>query len=344
MPNGSPLTTAFVVSLLPARFLVRHGRLLNVSRIVVVTRVHEQAYAHVASRLPGATVQRLRGGPLLGSLQLVAQLMVIRARGRRVVFFHECCWPLFDVTVGLLRPSGLYFPQVTMSSFEAVDFSALSAPRGLKARLQRFVLGVLRNRFVVYRTEDSPGRGYTYRFSYRQYPASIAVAPVGQRPWDAGPDEPEAVNRADAEGLKIILVTGTEPVRDEDLRAAYRAVIEMAKAEGYQVFVKDHPIAKLAVSGDDCIHLDATMPIELVTDSFDFSIGVASTAILGAGHRKVSILETLSAMGFEAKRSRREHLLALPGGDRVEFVSDLASVRALLKQHRQAVAEAAASR
>ncbi len=334
-----------MVSLLPAGFVTAYGTALNISRIIVLNPVHEQAFAHVARRLPGVTVQRLMGGAIGAALSLLALLLAAKLRRRRVVFFHECCWPLFDILVGVVKPRGRFFPQVTMSSFEQVSLADLPKPSGWKAWVQRQVLRAVGNQFVVYRTaRDSADHGYNYSFSYRQYPDTIEIAPVGARPAGTERAEADRGEPTSSRALTVLLITGTEPVPDDDLRATYLALIDVAIAEGYAVHIKDHPLAKLGVPSAACIHVDPTLPIELITERFAFAIGVASTGLMGAGDRKLSILDMLNSMPDEARRMRREHLLALPGGDRVEFVADLASVRTALRQHRQAMADLAASR
>ena len=336
------MTTAFVASLLPARFLVQHARSLNINRIVVLNRIHEQSFTYVASELPGVRVQRLRGGAVAAALSLFSILLAARIRRRRVVYFHECCWPLFDILISILKPEGLFFPQVTMAGFERIGYADLPQPEGWKARLQRLVLRATGDRFVVYRTpRDSSVHGYAYCFAYREYPDTISVAPIAAQSSNAEPT-PWEVSGRPVEGRKpqVILITGTEPVPDNDLRKIYLALIDIATGEGYKVFVKDHPITQLRVPCETCTHFDPSLPIELVKDRFDFAIGVASTGLFAVGDRKLSILTLLDAMPDNARRMRRKHLIALPGGERIEFVAGLEEVRELLRQHRRAMADA----
>jgi len=337
------VTTAFVSSLLPAQFLVQHGRSLNIDRIVVLNRIHEQSFTYVAAQLPGVRVQRLPGGALARALSMLAILVAAKVRHRDVVFFHECCWPLFDILVGIVKPVGFFFPQVTMAGFERVGFADLPKPHGWKAWLQRQVLRAVRSRFVVYGTpRDSSDHGYTYSFAYRQYPDTIRMAPIRARPANADVPGDEVAGEPPAPSeLRVILIAGTEPVPDDELRKLYLALIDMASGEGYKVFVKDHPIARLQLPCESCTHFDPTLPIELVKERFDFAIGVASTGLLAVADRKLSILNLLDAMPDNARRMRREHLIALPGGGRIEFVASLNEVREKLLQHRLATAAAA---
>lgn len=334
--NAPLRTIAFVGSLLPARFLLERGEELNVRRIVVLNRTHQRSFEYVARHVPASRVSRLRGGQFVAAAQLVGHLVAAKLLRRRVLFFHECCWPLFDLLVSVVRPDGLFAPQVTMNGFEMLSVDELPLPGVWPRRLTRkLFLLVLRN-FIVYRApKDSGEQGYSYLPAMRAYPSSIEVSPLARRPGTGGPrPAPEAIRPGVVP--RILLVGGTEPVPDEDLRRLYTAVVEIGRAEGYDVFFKDHPIHGMGFESKSCAAIDPALPMELVTDRFSFSIGVASTAIFGVGDRKLSIMNLLEAMPEPVRQVRRERLLSHPDSDpgRVEFVADLEALARILGEAR----------
>lgn len=336
-PNRGSIV--FVGSLLPARFVVENGALLNIRKIVVLTEVHERSYSYVAQRIPGAVVSRLRGGSLAMGISIAVQLVFARIRRHRVIFFHECSWPAFDLLLSMIRPAGLFLPQVTMNGFQTVTAADLPKPVAMGHKVKQWLFTLFVNRFVIYRApKDSGASGYDYLFAFRRYPAAIRAVPIDQRVSPASPlpgTQPHAAC-APADEYQVVLVTGTEPVADEYLRGIYRRLIGIAQAEGYKVFLKDHPIHSLDVRCDSCVTIDPAMPIELVEQSFAFSIGVASTALFGIGDRKLSILNLLDTMPADVKRLRRDRLLSQSDSDaeRIEFLSSLEDIQRILREYR----------
>ena len=321
--------TAFVASLLPARFLVERAVSLNIRTVVVVSPIHEQSYAYVAERVPGLRVARLQGGTLRVATAIAWALLSARARRRDVVFFHECCWPVFDLLIGVVKPTGSFFPQVTMAGFDAVEPTQVRASSGSNGRAKALFLRLFASRFRVYRAPKNSGAaGYDYFPSYRRYPPSIRVFPVAAQ--QARPGGGPARGRV--RSARVIFIGGTEvAVPDDDLRRMYEMLIQIARDAGYTVFIKDHPLSRLNINGGDaCVAIDPAMPVELVDQSFDFAISVASTALLTVGDRKIAFVNALEAMPENVKQMRVNHLLSLPGGDAVEFVSSADDVRRAL--------------
>lgn len=317
----------FVASLLPARFIVQHAATLRVREIVVLNAIHEQSYAYVARRLDGATVTRLPGGMVWSSVGIVVRLLLAKIRGQSVTFFHECCWPVLDLAVAVIRPSGSFFPQVTMSGFDVIEPGEVPPPARWSRRFQFLLLRTVLDRFIVYRAQKQSGAaGADYFFAFRRYPPSIAVFPIADR-------SNSAERGRETDARDVLFISGTEAVEDDYLRRVYLEMIQAAQREGYGVFIKDHPIYRLNVPVDAGVVIDPAMPIELIEQRFTFAVGVASTALLGVGRRKISIVNALDEMSDDVKRRRISHLKSLAGGDRVEFVSTAAEFQRILHEH-----------
>jgi len=115
------------------------------------------------------------------------------------------------------------------------------------------------------------------------------------------------------------------------LRQMYSSLMQAARDSGWSVFFKDHPMARLSLDvPEGCTEIDATVPIELVDRDFAVAVGVASTAILSVGERKLSLVRALAAMPETVKDARARHLTALPGGGAIEFPASVAAARAAL--------------
>ena len=337
-PNRGSI--AFVGSLLPARFVVENGAFLNIRKIVVLTEVHKESYSYVARRIPGAVVSRLKGGSLAMGISIAVQLVFARIRRHRVIFFHEAGWPVFDLLVSVLRPEGLFLPRVTMAGYDIAALADMPQPVGLKQKFKQRLYGMFIKRFVLYRTPKDLGIAgeNSFLLALRRYPASIRTLKVGRRV--VGTSEPHGVRSHEANTSedvhRVVFIGGAEPVAHEYLQGTYLRLIDMAQTEGYKVFIKDHPLHRLNVPCASCVVIDPAMPIELVQERFAFSIGVASSALLAIGDRKLSILNLLDSMPDHVKRFRRARLLSRPDSDRarIEFVSGLEDIQRILREYR----------
>lgn len=318
-----------MASLLPASLIVEQGRELGIREIVVLNETHEQTYRHVAGRLDGVSVSRLSANPLVAALAVARRFVAARRRRHRVVFFHECCWPAFDLLVAAIKPRGAYFPQVFMSpGYERIGVADWQPGPGWKSRLRRLLMLPVLDSFEIYRSPKLSGEnGYGYYFSMRNYPPTIDVHPVGARRGAA-----RAAAGDSASPCRVLFVVGVESMPDEVLRQTYGRLIAAAQAGGYAVVIKDHPIYGLRLDCDSCEHIDPAVPVELLGRDFDFAIGIASTGLLAAGRRKVSIALALNEMAPEIRRMRVDYLQSLPGGGAVEFLDSLEAVDDLLRR------------
>jgi len=321
LPEAGRGAIAFVASLLPAQFIARRARSLGISQIVVLSAEHKRSYEYLKSEVGDTRVTQLGGWRMWRDVAVMARVASARLRGQTIIFFHECCWPAFDVAVSWFKPAGEFYPHVDMTrQFDEVDVSEIPRP------FRKAILGLLKNQFIVFRGPlDSGESGHNYFFSMRQYPATIKKFPIetaweGQEPADVAPASKQ-----------IILIGGKDGVEDEYLRSIFLRLIEMARAEGYKVFFKDHPTHRLGVN-TDCDSIDPEKPIWLLKERFDFAIGVASVALLNTGRRKLAIVRALEQMPAEVRHRRENHLRGIPNSDRIEFVSSLEEVRTILHE------------
>lgn len=323
---GAEGSIAFVASLLPAAFLVEHAGELQIRRLIVSDPALLPSYERVAAALPPPVVlESVPRWSIAAATRIARRMAAAKRRRQTVIFFHECCWPIFDLLADAIAPSAVFCPQVTMSAFEPVH--ALPPPTTWASALKQQVFRFVRHKFEIYRTPQSSTDGsYDYFVTYRAYGRSVVTRPPAARR--------ELARRntvAPAGPPAVIFVGGTEPVADDYLRDIYASLMRVAREAGLSVRYKDHPLHRLNVPCASEEIIDAAIPVELVDTRFAVSIGVGSTGLLAVGDRKISIVNALDKMPNEARRLRVNHLRALPGGNQIEFVSDLTAVSARLR-------------
>lgn len=245
---------------------------------------------------------------------------------QQVDFFHECCNPIFDVFVKLIKPAGDYYPQVTLTSFLRVDYADVRV-----TRLQKVIRFVgLEGLFNYYRGDLDNNEGHFYVQAMKAYPASIAAHEVSEScSILAATRTGKPLNTGEK---KVLLLCGRDVADDLELKRLYSQVVELATSLGATCYLKDHPAmhARLNLLHDSACVIDPAIPLELIEDDFMLVIGVASTGLLHFSTRAVSIIKLLSHGEDDVSVRRIAHLASMPGGDIVQFPEDLEVLRGIL--------------
>lgn len=319
-------TTAYVASTLPVAVLDKKIAEWGVTKVVLQGKTHLDSYVYLQRRHPSVILKVLPASFVLGVIHLMGVLLWTRLSRRRLVFFHECCCPVFDVLVKVIKPAGDYYPQVTLNSFLRVESADVAA-----TKLQKLIRALgLEGWFHYYRGDLDNNEGYFFVQAAKAYPASIATHEVTEsRAILAG----ARIGGTPLGGeKKILLLCGRDVADDLELKRIYSQVIEQATSLGFTCYLKDHPAqhARLNLLHEDVCMIDPALPLELVDDDFTLAIGVASTGLLHFSTRAISIIKLLPVGEDGASIRRIAHLVSVPGGAAVQFPENLEELRGIL--------------
>ena len=285
-------TICIVASTLPAAFLASQVEVLNVEKIIVMNRDLQHSYKIFEKKYPMVRVVIAPQNLVFRNLYFIFEFVSSRLLGNSVVFFHECCLTMLDLLIILVKPSGRYFPQVTMCGFE--EISCEQFPKQKIVWLIR-LLGLV-NRFRFYKCPRIGSGPAEYAISVRVYPVNIKSMEVSySRNLIKLSDE--ELNHGSAK-LKILFVTGKSFIDDEIQIRYYLSLIEIACSKGYVCHIKDHPnpLYRLNLTSDKSKVCDPLMPSELLDRDYKYVVGLSSTALLAYGDRSVSLLKLIKEM------------------------------------------------
>ncbi|MFJ3044297.1 hypothetical protein ACIPEN_00575 [Herbaspirillum chlorophenolicum] len=321
MDNGS---FCVVASTLPVGFMARQFDMLRVKKIFVMSAELEKSYLRLReAKAADVEVVRVPEGLLAQSLFFLGMLLQARLGGTAVVFFHECCLPVFDLLLKLVRPRGYYLPQVTMSSWQEISFPEFPAGR-LRSLLKW--LGVS-SRFRYYRSPPVGGQAGEHVMSIRSYPGSITTIAPGTLRQTRSPGCC-CGGKAD----RILFITGKSSAPDDSLRAVYRMLIAQALARGYACDIKDHPnpVYRLELDAEGAQLLDPLLPAELLESDYHLAVGVSSSALLNYNDRAVSLINLLADMSPEDRAGYVRHFEGAMPGNGIRYVASADEFEALL--------------
>ena len=314
-----------VASTLPVGFLVGQFESLRIKKIFVISKNLEQSYLSLKERIdPSIEVVKVPEGVLLQSIFFSYVLFQARLSGTSVVFFHECCLPVFDLLLSWIKPSGYYLPQVTMSGWQEIDFYQF--PNGKLSTLLK-MLG-LKESFKYYRSSPIGGKQSEYVVSIKGYPNSIATMNVGfSRVASAKTSSCE--NRRTN---KILFITGKSSASDDSQRKTYSALMKMVHAKGYVCHIKDHPnpAYRLDFSAEGAVTIDPLLPAELLESDYYLVVGVSSSALLSFDGRSVSLINLLDDLSMEDRHAYFRHFDGAMPSHKINYVQSEDEFKALL--------------
>lgn len=276
-------TVWLCASTLPAR-LIRNSEGLP-EEIWVTSSALKASYdlgifAEIANPLERPKVkvvgQKVKGGVLSLFLSLTRE----KRAGTSFVFFHECCWPLLDLFLLLIRPSAVLYPQVSMAAFPVLSGRER---RNLHLGLRKSVLTFLASPVFEFRMVKDQGRT-TLSPVCRKYPNSVVRFPYVPR-------QTNLVN-AVSKRRRVLFVGAVDLVEPDEISRKFVELAHRLKAKGIGCSFKDHPNPDLRLGGDQSVYDTSErpeVPIEFILDEYSVLIGLFSTSLIGFPGLSVSI-------------------------------------------------------
>jgi hypothetical protein len=314
----------FVASTLPVGFIVSQVDSLKIKKIIVVSQSLEGSYLILKKKYPYIEIVQAPSGFLIQPIYFFAQLLAVKLNKNSVIIFHECCIPLLDLLLKLVKPTGYYFPQVTMRSFEEIKFAQYP-----KTKLTVFlnVFGLV-SYFKLYRAPPVGDYEPEYALSIREYPGSIVVKDVQF--------SRELISKYYSEGSsktkKILFVIGKTCVSNLEQINIFQTLAEFAYSKGYACYIKDHPnpIYRLDLQIDNTITIDPLVPVELLERDYSWIVGVSSSALLSFGDRSISILNLFEGMSSDDRIALANHYINADPENKINFINSLDEFKGLL--------------
>jgi hypothetical protein len=296
----------FVASTLPIGFIDKIGKESDVKAVYLINDNHLGAYKYLQKNNPSIRLICLPMGFIKHFVSLLGILISIKIRKEKIIFFHECCWEVFDVILNILNIPADYYPHVTLNSLKRLECADI--PFANKIKLFLMILNQL-SRFKPYElTTDACTKGIVWSCEY--YPEKTHVHNLAEV-W-AVRDKSEA-RLLTVDTQNILFVVGTELVEDGSLLQLYERIGKMLANRGYKLYIKDHPNHESRLNieaGSWAQTIDPNCPVEFLEQDFLCAIGCASTGLASFKGKAISIIHMIE-IELDILQSRLEHLNAL---------------------------------
>lgn len=306
-----------VASTLPVGFIASQVDSLRIKRIIVVSKALERSYQSLKDRHPSIEVVQAPSGFLVQPLYFFWQLLAAKLGKNSIIVFHECCMPLLDLLLKLVRPAGYYLPQVSMSGFQEISFDQFP-----KSKLTCFlrVCGFVPC-FKYYRSPSIGGNKPEYALSIKEYPGSIIAKDIQF--------SRERISRhysgSQSKTRKILFITGKSYASNIEQLNVYRALIECANSRGYACHIKDHPnpTYRLDLPADNAVAIDPLVPVELLERDYDWAVGVSSSSLLAFDGRSISLANLFESMSAANRASIANHFYNANPENKIRYINSI---------------------
>lgn len=313
-----------VASTLPVGFMVSQAGSLKIKKIIVMSQALEGSYQGLKKRYPSIEIVRAPSGFMVQPFYFFLQLLAAKLGKDSVIIFHECCMPLLDLILKFIKPAGYYFPQVSMSGFEEINFAQFP-----KSKLTSFlkIFGFV-SYFKFYRAPPVGDNEPEYALSIKGYPDSIVVKDVQF--------SREKISRYysgdQCKAKKILFVTGKTCVPNIEQVNIFQVLVECARAKGYACHIKDHPnpIYRLDLSIAGTLTIDPLVPVELLERDYYLIVGVSSSALLTFRGRSISLLNLLEGMSSADRILMTNHFDIADPEHKINYINSVEEFTDLL--------------
>ena len=144
-------TTAFVASTLPALFLLNNIEHNKITKIIIRKKIHYNSYLYIKKKFPNIELQLIEENLIKEIIYFSLILLKIKIKKDEIIFFHECCWPILDILIILIKPNGLFVPQIQLFVGQTpINFSTLPPPLSWSGWCKRKLFAQFENLFKIY--------------------------------------------------------------------------------------------------------------------------------------------------------------------------------------------------
>jgi hypothetical protein len=318
-------TTAFVASTLPALFLVNNIEKNKITRIILRKKIHYESYLYIQKKFPNIQIELIEENVIKELFYIALILLNVKINKNKIIFFHECCWPILDILINIIKPNGLFVPQIHLFVGQyPIDFLNLPPPSSWSGWCKRKIFTQFENLFKIYDFKNSVDGAANFALSCNKYPLTIKKIDL--------PIFKYGKNNLSKNHIRnVILLTGTHLVEKHELIKLFNEIIKILKKEKYTIYIKDHPTDRLNYSFDDCINIEASMPIELINIEIDILISISSAVLSRIGNTRISILHLLNTMSELDKKNTKLFLEKLPEYNEINFVYNYEDFQNIIK-------------
>ena len=230
------------------------------------------------------------------SLRLIYILIKIKIFDERIVFFHECCNPLFDTLINLLKIKGFYFPIAKPLKIEkGLKYSAYKVKSlSIKKKIIYFFLECILKNFQFYIRKGHQEIPVLY-FVIKKYHQGVKIQRKNFNNKIKFIKSKKPLNKV------LIFLSKVPSFNKKDFNQkmldCFDTIIDFCKKKKITVYVKNHPhkTSRLRLKNKNFITINPYKPAELIPyNKFDLFISLTSNSLCSFDKKAISVTNLIT--------------------------------------------------
>ena len=216
-------------------------------------------------------------------------LLKIKVFNEKVIFFHECCNPIFDILVNLFCVKGVYFPIVEpLKVFKSYNYFPYKIKSlSIYKKILFFIFNFFLKNFLFYLRINSQRKTIVY-FVMKKYHSKINTIKINKI---------NKINKIKSRKKKILIFLSkinsynNIDYNKESLQC-YVKIINYCKSNKIKVYTKDHPnkSSRTNLKNKNILNISPYKPAELIDyNEYDLFISLCSVSLSSFARKAISI-------------------------------------------------------
>lgn len=224
----------------------------------------------------------------LFTLKIFFILLKIKFFNEKVIFFHECCNPIFDTFVNLFCIKGAYFPiAAPLKVFKSYNYFPYQIKSlSIYKKILYFIFNFFLKNFLFYLRIDPQKKTHVY-FVIKKYHRQISINNININ---------NSSNVKTPKKKILIFLSKINPYNNVDYTKesikCFIKILNYCKRNKIKVYIKNHPnkSSRINLKNKYIINILPDKPAELIDyNEYDFFISLCSMSLISFPGKAISI-------------------------------------------------------
>lgn len=296
----------FVASTLPIKYISENYQ--NKKTLIIIKNQDiYKSYEYLKRLNKNIKIKLLNRYLFFRIFELIIYISFFKLKDKTFYFFHECCWPEFDLIIKIFNPISYHIPIVTMNGFKRLK--KMNDIRYLNQRIKFFFYKLFFESFFIiyFRKIDF---NYSFFYSFKKYPNNVKLKKYKQ-----AKKEPKVLNK------NVLFLISREFCDNSEIINLYKKITHLFKLKGFKIYYKDHPNknSRLNYNFSKSKTINPNKPFELIKKNFDYLIGCGSTPLAYKGEKSICVIKMIKSYEKTNAKFRINHMKTIYNGKKIFF-------------------------
>tara|TARA_S200000501_G_C20855220_1_gene757441 strand:- start:666 stop:1619 length:954 start_codon:yes stop_codon:yes gene_type:complete len=303
----------FVASTLPIKYINENHK--NKKTLIIIKNQNiYKSYEYLEKLNKNIKIKLLNEYLFFRIFELIIYFLFFKLKNKKFYFFHECCWPDFDLIIKIFNPISCHIPIVTMNGFKKLKKINKITHSNQKIKIL-FCKLFLENFFIIYfRKVDL---NYSLFYTFKNYPNNVQTKKYKQ-----AKQKPKVLNK------NILFLVSREFCDNSEIINLYKKISYLFEIKGFKIYYKDHPNknSRLNYNFSKLKKINPNKPFELIKKNFDYLIGCGSTPLAYKGEKSICVIKMVKSYKKTNAKFRINHMKTIYNGKKIFFPTKMSEL------------------